>query len=1118
MSPAAERVIERLDAIRQQWWLFSLLAATALALCASLGMLLIFLSIDAILQLPQAALVGLFLTWVALSAAILAVVVRRLLGGPRSLEAAARRIETELPELGSRLINVVQLSEDQKNADRAFCRAAVDSEAAPIDPGDFNRVVRRHSRWRRLRDCTQTPRDLLESLAALVLVLCAAALGNLLIPTWGSAASRLLIPWEFQPSVGSVRILGVSPGDAHVLLGESLTISAEIDNPQNLPHRAALFISSDQTPESSLAMSADANLRMYRATVPSILKPFQYRLHIGDSQTRVFRVGVREKPIVAHAEAVFRYPEYLGRADDRRNLANLDLEAPQFTTAELRLRASAPIARGYLELDGVRIAGRVQDEGRLLVASLPMRKNGAYVVRLLDDAGRGAPNPRVNRVTVVPDRPPSVELVKPARQSTARPSAAVPVVVRASDDHGLGSLRLEMKIVGSESDESERPAEVLCEWTDMADRSITAAVRRFEMQLGPDKFKPGQTVLLRAAAVDRRSIRLEGIKLDPQETLGPWHAVQLVADEAQALAVVERFESLRDRLEKILQRQVRARVAADPLHKAEGEGTRADIVADVRIQQVEIHKDALDVAQSLEAAGEESLRRIRRTLGELAAGELSAAAARCDALLRMEPSDAFSATARELTALQDRAIEVLRKLLGAARRGQAAIASEMKQRPGDDLPDHVRKKLEDIRDKLKTFLEQQKKLIEAGENLAKTPVEDFTEPQEELLRGMAAAEDDWAKFLKDIHSDFSKLPEQDFSNPSMAEELIAIQVELKMAADALTKRTVEIAVPLEQLGYEMAEEMTTNLEKWLPDSPDREKWSQEESLTDQDKEAPMAELPGELEDMVGELMEEEESLFEEVEDISSSAADSLDKGAGWDAMDGPISNMSARGVTGNRLPNANEIGGRSGEGRQGKSSGEFVGDEAQGKGGRRVPTRLAPDPFVAGEIKDQSAQPAGGATGGGKRSGQGGEGLEGPQPRDPGPRDAQRLAGRQAQLRSKAEGVDLQFQVLNYPRTDLENMIERMAQVERDLAAGRYQNALRQRHVLLDGLKNVKQYVEGEFEVRQDATINLPAEIQKEILGGMKDPSPAGWDDLNRRYFDRLSGSKADMDGKTSPP
>ena len=103
-------------------------------------------------------------------------------------------------------------------------------------------------------------------------------------------------------------------------------------------------------------------------------------------------------------------------------------------------------------------------------------------------------------------------------------------------------------------------------------------------------------------------------------------------------------------------------------------------------------------------------------------------------------------------------------------------------------------------------------------------------------------------------------------------------------------------MPLEQLGYERAEELKTNIEKWLPDTPDREKWSQEESLTDKDKEAPMAELPGELEDMVGELMEQEEDLIDEAEDVSSSAADSLDKGAGWDAMDGPISdNERARG-------------------------------------------------------------------------------------------------------------------------------------------------------------------------------------------------------------------------------
>jgi hypothetical protein len=487
-----------------------------------------------------------------------------------------------------------------------------------------------------------------------------------------------------------------------------------------------------------------------------------------------------------------------------------------------------------------------------------------------------------------------------------------------------------------------------------------------------------------------------------------------------------------------------------------------------------------------------------------------AAVSECDELVKLKSLEEFNQPAVKLMGVQDSIIDVLRKLLDVARHAEEQTLAEMKKRPGGDLPDDAKAKLEELRNKLDKFLEQQKKVIEASENLAKVPVEDFTKEQEEALKALAAAEDDWAKFMKDLHSDLSKLPEQDFANSSALKESVEIQTELKMAEDALLKKSVDIAVPLEQLGYEMAEELKTNMEKWLPDTPDREKWSQEESLTDKDKEAPMAELPGELEDMIGDLMEQENDIFDEMEDVSSSAADSLDKGAGWDAMDGPISNMSAKGVTGNRLPNSSEIGGRSGEGRQGKASGEFVGDEAVGKGGRNTPSRLTPDPYVKGQIKDHSKDSVGGATGGGKESGQGGEGLEGSAPKSPGQRDLQRLAGKQAALRNKAEGVDLQFQVANFQHTDLDKMIKVMAQVEMDLKSGRYQNALRQRGVLVGGLGNVKQYLKGEFEVRKDSTANLPTEIQKEILGGMQDPSPRGWEELNRQYFERLSNGAAD--------
>ena len=213
-------------------------------------------------------------------------------------------------------------------------------------------------------------------------------------------------------------------------------------------------------------------------------------------------------------------------------------------------------------------------------------------------------------------------------------------------------------------------------------------------------------------------------------------------------------------------------------------------------------------------------------------------------------------------------------------------------------------------------------------------------------------------------------------------------------------------------------------------------------------------------------------------------------------------------MTGNRLPNTSEIAGRSGEGRQGKSSGEFVGDTAVGKGGRNTPSRLTPDAFVKGQVKDYSKDPVGGATGGGKESGGGEKACTGPLPNRT-ERDLARLAAKQAQLRNKAEGVDLKFQVLKYHHTDLKRMIDVMAAVEADLKVRPLpQRASAAATCSLEGLGQVKTYLKGEFSVRQDQSANLPTDIQKEILGSMQEPSPPGWEELNRQYFERLTSGR----------
>jgi hypothetical protein len=101
------------------------------------------------------------------------------------------------------------------------------------------------------------------------------------------------------------------------------------------------------------------------------------------------------------------------------------------------------------------------------------------------------------------------------------------------------------------------------------------------------------------------------------------------------------------------------------------------------------------------------------------------------------------------------------------------------------------------------------------------------------------------------------------------------------------------------------------------------------------------------------------------------------------------------------------------------------------------------------------------------------------------------------------------MQVLNYHHTDMEQLIETMKEIERDLLAGRYQNALRKREVVLQGLKSQKEYVGGEFEVKQDTTLNIPKDIQKEILGSVQEPAPVGWEEIVRGYYRQLIGTSS---------
>ena len=290
MSPAADSVIQRLDAARQKWWFFSLLTTTVLAACVSFGLFLAFMLADSLLGFSQWMLLGLFLVWLLVTMAILGGVGRRLLRGQRSLEAAARRVEAEFPEAGQ-----------QPDQRRPAFRGSQEHR-----PGVLRSGGRPGGGRDRARAVRPGPREGI-ALAALPLLHAHAPRSGRIVRHPGHAAGgrhRRRDPGSHLELRGiaiarplDIRALGrigrrsssVTPGNTDVLVGDSVEIAAEIKNPDGKPHRATLWVTPEKEAESPVAMTADEKHTHYRQTVPSVLKP----LRVPAGNRRFANAGLR---------------------------------------------------------------------------------------------------------------------------------------------------------------------------------------------------------------------------------------------------------------------------------------------------------------------------------------------------------------------------------------------------------------------------------------------------------------------------------------------------------------------------------------------------------------------------------------------------------------------------------------------------------------------------------------------------------------------------------------------------------------------------------------------------------------------------------------------------------
>jgi hypothetical protein len=246
--------------------------------------------------------------------------------------------------------------------------------------------------------------------------------------------------------VAGAPTLEVKPGDARVRRGANqvvwVTSSAE-DRSKTIAWRTAG--GEWRTDLLQPSTSEDVHFHQYL----DIQVDLEYRVHVGDQASPVYKIAVWTPPAVDAVDLTLRYPDYLETPDN--DIPNGgDITAIEGTLADFDLLANKPLANAALVFDE---GGRVElarGDGNRWEGTLTIERSDRYHIELLDEEGETNEYRPDFKVKALPDAPPKIKIAFPRGDGEATALEEMPFTFEVSDDYGLVDYGLEYNIPGRE--------------------------------------------------------------------------------------------------------------------------------------------------------------------------------------------------------------------------------------------------------------------------------------------------------------------------------------------------------------------------------------------------------------------------------------------------------------------------------------------------------------------------------------------------------------------------------------------------------------------------------------------------------------------------------------------
>ncbi len=338
--------------------------------------------------------------------------------------AIARRVEAAFPDLRSCLLAALEQRPELTDGRYGFlqysviCQALEHAESHPwplvVSP-------------RRLRFA------IAGQFAAFTLFLVSLAAAAF----WVSPAATSAATTAYRPASGNGAFsVDVEPGDVEIERGTGLLVLARVAG--QMPAEATLVYQTAMSEATHLPMTLSLNDPVFGVRVASVLEPLEYHVELDGTNTPVYHVKVFEYPRLERVDVRLAYPKYTG-LEERLVQDVRTVSVVEGTEVTLLCRLNKPVATAQWidSKDGPPIELTGGDDGNSYQATFTPDKSQRLKLDLVDEAGRRNVQSAELAIQVIPNQPPTLKIVFPARDVEVSALEEVDTRVTAWDDFGL---------------------------------------------------------------------------------------------------------------------------------------------------------------------------------------------------------------------------------------------------------------------------------------------------------------------------------------------------------------------------------------------------------------------------------------------------------------------------------------------------------------------------------------------------------------------------------------------------------------------------------------------------------------------------------------------------------